>query len=357
MVWLLVLRIVAGISCLFSSLVLFLYVTSYELQKTTFHQIIFYVCLCDFISSIGLMIGFPQEDTLACWFQGLIINIFPVASVFWVTVISYMLYMNVFRKDQTTELLSWKVHMTCWILPIIVSFLPLTTNKYGPLTRRSGMCFIAERSDSPSWSLAFWIVISFYFWIWFAIFLYFVLFVLLSVKVNQIYQLYQEESHPRDGIDLRAQVKATLNKFIWYPINIILCWALPTVYDIMSADRRSYHGEATFDVVTDIIPAFLGMMNVTAFFLTNTLAREKLMKLCSICLSCCSSSSSSSFSLSSFSSPSASRAEGGTSASSSESPLHPSPAAHPTNRSISNAQTEKGLQMFESYSRESEVDF
>jgi hypothetical protein len=351
---LLALRIISAISCASSSLVLFLYLSSFDLQKTTFHKIIFYVCFCDFCSSVGFMIGFPLENSLACWFQALLINIFPVASVFWVTVISYMLYMNVFRRDHTTELLSWKVHLICWLLPIVVTLFPLITNKYGPLNERSGMCFIAERSNSPSWTLAFWTVVSFYFWIWSAITIYFILFVLLSLKVNEIYQLYQEESHSASGgIDLRAQVKATLNKFIWYPINIILCWTLPTVYDIMSTDQTSYHGERTFDIITDIIPAFLGMMNVIAFFLTNSLAREKLLKLFLTCFPCCSTIINST-------PPPTNSSYGsrrGTSSASSESPLHPSPTAHATNRTISNTQTEKGLQMFQSYARDSEVDF
>jgi hypothetical protein len=249
-----------------------------------------------------------------------------------------MLYMNVFRRDYITELLSWKVHLVCWVLPVILSFLPLTTNKFGPLNKRSGMCFIDERADSPPWAVTFWVVVSFYFWIWFAMALYIILFVLLSLKVNEIYRLYDEETHPSGGIDLRSQVKSTVNKFIWYPINIILCWALPTIYDVMSTKRASYKGHDDFDAATDIIPTFLGILNVIVFFSTNTLAREKFFKLIVFyfpCFTCIKPRLSSSDA-----SPS------------SESPLHQNLAS----RQLSSQETSKGLQMFQSYARDSEVD-
>jgi hypothetical protein len=335
---LLSLRIISSFSLFASFLVIFLYLTSYDLRKTTFHTIIACVCLCDFFTSIGLLVGFPEKDTFACWIQALLINIFPVSSVFWITLISFMLYMNVFRRDYVTELLSWKVHFVCWVLPVVLSFLPLTTNKFGPLNERNGMCFIDERGDSPAWGLTFWVVVSFYFWIWFAMALYIVLFIVLSLKVNEIYRLYEEETHSSGGIDLRSQVKATLNKFIWYPINIIMCWAPPTIYDIMSTERSSYKGHDDFDAATDIIPAFLGILNVVVFFSTNSLAREKLLKLIALyfpCFTCIKPRLSSSAA-----SPS------------SESPLHQNLAE----RQLSNQETAKGLQMFESYSRESEMD-
>lgn len=345
---LILLRICCFFSIISTILIILLYFFSLDLQKTTFHRIIFYISICDLFSVIGFILGFPKEDSILCWLQALLTNIFPVSSVFWITIISYMLYINVFRRENSNELLSWKVYLVCWIFPILISFLPLTTNKFGPLNKRSGMCFIDTRKNSPDWTVSFWVVFSFYFWIWAAIGIYFLLFILLSIKVNEIYRLYQEETNPMSnngGVDLRTQVKTTLNKFIWYPINVIICWTLPTVYDIMSTKHEHYRGHNVLDQATDLLPTLLGFLNVVAFISTNTLAREKIHNLFthlhqSLCCSQISLFSRKSTLLSEFERSSV--------------PVEPSTSS--LGRSTSNKFTNKSLQMFESYASEHPSD-
>ena len=114
---LIILRVFSMISCFLTLFLIFFYLFSTSLHKITFYKIIFYIAICDFFSSIGFFIGFPNENTIECNIQALLINIFPLSTVFWITIISYMLYINVFKREVATELLSYKVYFICWIFP------------------------------------------------------------------------------------------------------------------------------------------------------------------------------------------------------------------------------------------------
>jgi len=69
----------------------------------------------------------------------------------------------------------------------------------------------------------------------------------------------------------------SLQKFVWYPINVLICWSIPTVFDILvGLGVRNFAGYAALDALSDISPTLLGLMNVVAFVRTNKNIRNLL---------------------------------------------------------------------------------
>jgi hypothetical protein len=103
------------------------------LQQKEVNKVICCVAICDFFFSIGTFIGRPNDGTWACWIQSAMTTYFSLVSIFWTTVIAFMLYQLVHHKhsDHVNCFRSIKIHSACWIFPLIMTFAPLSTNTYG----------------------------------------------------------------------------------------------------------------------------------------------------------------------------------------------------------------------------------
>lgn len=281
--WVLAMQICASLSAAASFVIVVVYNMNGHLQKVSFNKIIYFICSCDLFASLGMALGHPRDDSTKCWVQAIVTNIFPVAGVFWTTILSYMVYMNVY-KQSPIDVFSWECYCVCWGTPIILTLLPLTTNSYGyEGNANSGWCFIDERSDSPSWTLTFWVALSFYFWMWGALVLYCGLFVVMFLELRRISVANtamagkEGQASPDADSTVENLVISNIRKFAWYPGNVLLCWSLPCIADIMSSRHRQQ--SSLLDVISDITPTLLGILNVIAFICTNKEVRDKCLIL------------------------------------------------------------------------------
>jgi hypothetical protein len=128
-----VMRIASLLSIFGSISILAKYLRHPYLQKKEVNKVICCVALCDFFFSLGTLIGRPMDGTWACWIQSAVTTYFSLVSIFWTTVIAFMLYQLVHHKqsEQMKCFRSYKVHSFCWIFPIVLTFAPLSTNTYG----------------------------------------------------------------------------------------------------------------------------------------------------------------------------------------------------------------------------------
>jgi hypothetical protein len=287
-------QVCAGLSCLASGSIILLFIKYKELLKTIFTKLIFYIAICDFFSSVGIALGFSSDGTIKCWIQGILTNIFPISGVFWTTVIAYLLTTSIFQRQMVTSL-RYELHLFCWCLPICLTFFPLTTNAIGTEAGDKAWCFLKNRSDSPSWSLLFWTILSFYFWIWSSIILFCSLFVAILYESYRIFRRHHipsptstsSISRPFSSQQLStstpsyATIRTSLYRFGWYPLNVILCWSVTTLFDILKARHKvdDLSAPNTFSIISDCTPGLLGLLNVIAFIVTNAHIRSKVLSV------------------------------------------------------------------------------
>ena len=178
-------------------------------------KVVLYINLCNLISSTGSVLGFPKPGSGGCLYQGLATGIFPVASVFWTIVVSFTLF-NIVVFNKTFEI-SYMIHAVCWILPIILTFLPFINATYGSPNVNPGWCFIV--SNDENW-MYFWFWFSFYGWIWFGILIDLALYIFLLFEVKKI-----------QSIQSKSTVMTIYNRLLIYPFIIIFSWLVVCIRD------------------------------------------------------------------------------------------------------------------------------
>lgn len=251
------------ISCISSSYVIILYFFYKSLHKSIYNKVIYYISICNFFVSLGGSFGYVHEDTFICYLQTILTNIFPLSSVFWVTVLIY-LFLTLITTQQSINNLNYSIHIFCWLLPILLTFLPLTTNSFGVIDGEIGWCWLDERSNTPKWSSFFWNLVSFYFWMWSSIGVYviFYIYILISVRSR----------------DFRSSenILRTLHKISLYPLIVVCCWILPCIFDQIDYYRPNNPttNNTIFDELSSITPLLQGTLTSLVFVIFNSEVRN-----------------------------------------------------------------------------------
>ncbi len=263
-------RLASSISLFCCILVMIVYSFSKKIRLKSYNKIIFYIALCDSLSSLGGLLGISKNGTFQCSIQTILTNIFPLAGIFWTTVISCILFtiihkINVGNHEITFE---WWVHLICWGIPTLVTLLPLSTEDYGTHDGEDGWCFLRPRDDSPPWTYNFWVFAAFFGWVYLALMIYIALILYISLVMPRI----------STGQSTKAMIRRVLHKLIWYPIIILVSWSLITVYDIWVAFEPNDPAlnDPIFIDLTFSLPLFSGFLTSLAFFLGSAEARGTL---------------------------------------------------------------------------------
>lgn len=236
-----------------------------ELRRLRYIELVLYVSLSDFFLSVAMALGPTREGTTACVYQGLASNYFVVTSFFWVTVINYQVWLVVFKGEVLKDL-TW-MHLTGWVFPIFTTFLVYTTSKYGITVdddeESRGWCFVAETSTSPAWADLFWVLVSFYIWLW------------LSIVINVAMLAFTINRIQRMEI-VSKQMWQTIGKLALYPMTLIFCWFSASMFDIneYATSYRSSFFDCLSGVAT-VTAGLQGLLFAVIFFTMNSIVREK----------------------------------------------------------------------------------
>jgi hypothetical protein len=228
-------------------------------KKTSSNQIILFIAFSDLVSSLGMIFGYCSDHSTLCWFQAVLTNLGPLWSIFWTTLLIYLVWGHLTSKNLD---LSLPIHLFCWLIPIFLTFLPLLTNRFGCLGEQECWCFIAKRSDTPSWSTLFWIYLTFYFWMWLAFFGYIIFLLLIWFQ------------HLPGANNSEVSI-VIIKKLIGYPIIFLLCWFLPALHDIFLYTNISGRIETkTFLILFACLPSLQGVFTSLLYLITYLLAKE-----------------------------------------------------------------------------------
>ena len=98
-------------------------------KSRPFSTTVFFISLSDFCVSIMNCLGFPLNGTLQCSIQAFGLFYFPCASWLWTVMLVFQLKTLIISKHLQISM-SW-IHVICWVVPLVLSLLPLSTNQYG----------------------------------------------------------------------------------------------------------------------------------------------------------------------------------------------------------------------------------
>lgn len=209
-------QIPAVVTCIASGTILLNYYLFKDIRRLRYVEFVFYISVNDFLLALSALFGKCPNQSFCCYYQGMSQIVNEMSSVFWTVVITYQVWVVVNRGSVIKDLTY--IHIICWGFPIFCSFLPLTTNTYS--NNESGTwCFINDASYSPSWTKGFWYIFALYIWVWLA----------LIINCGLIVNIYWRMR----GISVIPQtLKTTVQKLIFYPVVVIICWILITMIDI-----------------------------------------------------------------------------------------------------------------------------
>ena len=122
--------VIGSISAIACLLVVLTYFIFKDIRCLRCVELSVYVALSDMLASIGLAIGAQTSYSVACTFQTFLTTWFYLSSAFWNVVITYQVYIVVIRRDKIIQNLTY-FHIFCWIFPLFLTLMPLTTNGYG----------------------------------------------------------------------------------------------------------------------------------------------------------------------------------------------------------------------------------
>lgn len=265
--------ITGSISFFASLFVLVTWMVFKELHSKQYIQHIVCVEFCCLMQSIAVLLG-PHQSTGSprCWFQGMVLVMFPLSSVLWILVISYQLYAVVMTGKVFSGAHALHRQLVCWLFPLCATLLPLTTNTYGQISGQVDVCTVANRSDSPKWGKTFWGIASFYGWLWLGILLIIMGFVRIMLRVRQQ--------------ALPAVIRGSILVLGCYPLILVLCWIFPTFsriyFDLPQNGQQGdddngqmYPGEGVIAVLANVMPNLQGFFVALALVITSDEVRRR----------------------------------------------------------------------------------
>jgi hypothetical protein len=268
-------QVPAALSILGSSLMIISYLTYPKIRQFKYFEIIFIVAINDLLASIGLMLGDVPSGSVACWIQGIVTNYNFLVSIAYTTFLSFELYMVILYQIKVESYLY--IHIFCWGFPLFPTFLPLSTNNYGKIDDDESWCFLANRSNSPSWGDPVWTLLGFYVWIWLAILCVSYMYIAIQLKLRRSKAMAHEPSNERFPV--------IVNSLSLYPILLIICWSCTTtvgVFVSFSSSRdavlKSWTGGLIFDTLGTILPALQGFFHSIIFISRSQIVRQEWMR-------------------------------------------------------------------------------
>ena len=252
--------IVTGAVSLFcSSLVILTYFTFREMRQKRFMKFIFYISLSDLFLNVATVFGFPSNTNL-CFAQGIIFNIFSMASWFWTTALSFAMYCVVSNRVTISDL---HVHLFCWIVPTFTTLVQLVGGTYTTTTPRDTWCTYRSFS-STSTAVSLFFNFGLY-WCWF----FASVLIMVACGISVHYQLYFNRS-----AEFSDLIRKMYNKVVWYPVFMSLCW----VIDLKNNEfgRGDPNIEAFFGMFAG---SCNGIITAIIFFLNSEEARSRWYNL------------------------------------------------------------------------------
>jgi hypothetical protein len=240
-------------------------VFSKELGKKPSTVAVFYMFISNMLTSFGSLTGAPADGSGACWFEGIVTNIFTLSSVLWTAVLTLMLYsLLVSKHPMKVTLLT---HAICWGIPLLATFLPFIDSTYGSPGGAEDWCWVVTTDDAPAWVPVLWYWLSFYAWLWLAFATTIVTFCLIILEFKKILPT------------TRATFLSIFNKLSGYPIIILACWLGSSVSDFYEYTDPNFGLDDGPNALITAMDCSMGLLSALYFWYHDSSLREKWVLL------------------------------------------------------------------------------
>jgi hypothetical protein len=252
--------LIVGSSCAFKLL------DSYTFRLVT------YLSLVDiFISSSTFHSGFLIPNSLShelCLLQAMLQNYSQLASLFFTGLISYSLYEMIVKDNAYIIKQETYTVSICFLLPAIVTPLPLFTNSYGDA---QGWCWITYDRTIINY---FWTVFQFYG----------PLFILFLMNIYFYIRIYRKIRNEKERYDDLKVVVRMMKRLKLYPLILIVCFGPAVAHRIFYLITKDNEHEI-LNLVTACLLALYGAANTVVYGMTGKV-RKSLRLALKRCFSC-----------------------------------------------------------------------
>ena len=230
-----------------------------ELWKRYYIRLIFFVTASCLLAVFPFAFGPTHDGDVVCYVQATFTNFFAMSSVLWTAFIVYILY-DVVVKRHSLEGIYHQAHIVCWGVPLLITFMPLTTDKFGVYgNEERGYCGVAQRSDAVVWTSDFWNLL-------------FDIIVICSLifTASLLYLIYSS-LHQQDPRFISVYIDMAVRKLKYYPIIILVCWSVQVYLDIVViylADDESLT-PVWLLIASDTLICLQGSLTTWAFWIEN----------------------------------------------------------------------------------------
>lgn len=243
--------VVCNSASLFGSLSIIVLFLIYKNLRSYAFKLVFYMSISDAIRAIGFIL--PLHPKSYCIAQSILTTFGSTSGLLWTTIIAICLYCVVIKK--ITNISKYHKHMLLigYILPLILTFLPETTNSYG---EQFGWCWIKKDSYGILWRICGF---------------YTIMFLVLIINIYCYYKIIKEISNDlvllAKGPHELSDKHKLFNRFKLYPMIIIICYLplfIKRLYELIDNNTIFW-----LTIVSGFSTSIIGLLNAIVYGFTD----------------------------------------------------------------------------------------
>lgn len=162
--------------------------------------------------NISSSFGFPQNGSTLCWAQGIMVTYFALCSFFWTTTLSFTLYSLVHHGKSYLNL--YHMHMICWLLPLGLTLVPISSAAYGSPAVNTQWCILVQKPGFSRTYVTVWSYVSYFGWL------------LLSIIMMVYWGIATHYKIKSMDKTLSRVVQSCYSRVWLYPLAMTSCWIL-----------------------------------------------------------------------------------------------------------------------------------
>lgn len=207
--------------------------------------------ISDAIRAIGFIL--PLHPKSYCIAQSILTTFGSTSGLLWTTIIAICLYCVVIKK--LNNISNYHKHMLLigYILPLILTFLPETTNSYG---EQFGWCWIKQDSYGILWRICGF---------------YTIMFLVLIINIYCYYKIIKDISNDlillAKGPHEISEKHKLFNRFKLYPMIIIICYLplfIKRLYELIDNNTIFW-----LTIVSGFSTSIIGLLNSIVYGFTD----------------------------------------------------------------------------------------
>ena len=226
-------------------------------------RIIVYIAVSNLMASLGSIVGTPTDRSFACWWEGIVTNIFALSSIYWCLDVTLILYQIVVHSSARS--IGIIDHVVCWGVPVLATFLPFTTRFTYGAPGGEGWCFTVPVDDyhySTDLSIM-WFWVAYYVHVWFCA----IVMAYCFIRIRWIIKTHA-------NLTKKVLIKI-YKKLEYYPVVIVVCWLPACIFDTTSLAMPDFEGYDSLNELSTFLACSQGLLTALVFWNTYDEAVHK----------------------------------------------------------------------------------